>query len=819
LSDNPLPPAETENEQARDANGYDADSIQVLRGLEAVRKRPGMYIGDTDDGTGLHHMIYEVVDNSIDEALAGHCDRVEVKLRFDGSVMISDNGRGIPVDKHSEENRSAAEVIMTVLHAGGKFDDNSYKISGGLHGVGVSVVNALSEWLKLEVRRDGAIWQQEYNRGDAASDLAKLGNTEKTGTKITFKPDPEVFTDTNFSYDIIATRMRELSYLNRGVIIVVQDEREERRDEFYSDAGIASFVEYLNRNKVAVTEEVISLSDERDGIGVEIALQWNDSYQDMVRCYTNNIPNRDGGTHLTGFRTALTRTINNYASQANLLKDLKANLSGDDLREGLTAIICVKHPDPKFNSQVKEKLVSSEVKGIVEAAVAEHLAQYLEENPKNAKGIIEKAVMAARARDAARKAREMVQRKGALDSSTLPGKLADCQERDPAQAEIFIVEGDSAGGSAKQGRDRRTQAILPLRGKILNVEKARFGRMLDSQEISTMITALGTGIGEDSFDLAKLRYHKVVVMTDADVDGSHIRTLLLTFFFRQMPSLVERGHLFIAQPPLYKVKKGKREMYLKNEEAFDDFIVRTATEEMQMVASGGETTSGPQLRELTLQAMRFRKVFAKISRKGDPRLLGALARSEAISDETLRDPQRLDEALAMSQEYLESHLPEVLPVKFELEPDEEYDCQQVVCETQVDGAPVYTTVDMALLASPELTELRALYRSFAAYGEAPYKVLISGEDIVLERMEQLIDHVERIGRKGLTIQRYKGLGEMNPDQLWETTMDPDKRTMLQVRIDDAMVADGVFTVLMGDQVEPRREFIETNALSVKNLDI
>jgi DNA gyrase subunit B len=801
------------------AESYDADSIQVLKGLEAVRKRPGMYIGDTDDGSGLHHMVYEVVDNAIDEALAGYCNRIDVTVRFDGSVTIEDNGRGIPVGLHPEENKSAAEVIMTTLHSGGKFDHQSYKVSGGLHGVGVSVVNALSEWLTLEVRREGGIFRQEYTRGKPNADLQRIGNTERTGTKVSFRPDPEVFASTEFSFEVISHRMRELSYLNRNVTIVVADERSDKRQEFFSEGGIAAFVAYLNRNKVAVHEDVVHMTDVRDGIEVEIALQWNDSYQELVYCFTNNIPNRDGGTHLTGFRTALTRTINAYAASKNLFKDLKANLTGDDLREGMTVIINVKHPDPKFNSQVKEKLVSSEVKGIVETVVNDRLGRYLEENPKPARQIVEKVVMAARAREAARKAREMVQRKGALDSNSLPGKLADCQERDPARAELFIVEGDSAGGSAKQGRDRRTQAILPLRGKILNVEKARFDKMLSSQEIATIITALGCGIGEDHFDITKLRYHSVVLMTDADVDGSHIRTLLLTFFYRQMPELVARGHLYIAQPPLYKVKRGRKEIYLKNEAALDDFVIDAATDELKVVAEGGEVIEGQRLRELALRTLRYGKVFAKLQRRGDPRVLDAVIRQVGITADSLADEEAIAAELGRTESFLEQHHPQLLPIKFMLERDNEYDCARVICETRVEGAPRRTLIDHGLLNAPEFNELRALQRVFASYGTAPFTVLTEGEGRTIARLEQLMDEVDRLGRKGLQIQRYKGLGEMNPEQLWETTMDPERRTFLQVRVEDGVEADGIFTVLMGDQVEPRREFIATNALNVRNLDI
>jgi len=809
---------------------YDAESIQVLRGLEAVRMRPGMYIGDTDDGTGLHHMVYEVVDNAIDEALAGYCDRVSVTIRFDGSVEVEDNGRGIPVGLHSEENKSAAEVIMTTLHAGGKFNHNSYKVSGGLHGVGVSVVNALSEWLRLEIRREGGVWRQEFHRGDPVGPLVRVGHSARTGTVVGFKPDPDVFSGVEFSFETLSHRMRELSYLNSGVTIEVADERNDKRQTHYSEGGIASFVRHLNRNKVLINEDVIHLMDEghpggaedQPPIEVEVALQWSDSFQDLVRCYTNNIPNRDGGTHLTGFRAALTRTINHYASANNLLKDLKANLSGEDLREGLTAVISVKLADPKFNSQVKEKLVSSEVKGVVETVLGQRLGQFLEENPKQSRAIIEKAVTAARARDAARKAREMVQRKGALDSSTLPGKLADCQERDPAHAELYIVEGDSAGGSAKQGRDRKFQAILPLRGKILNVEKARFDKMLGSEAIATLITALGTGIGEDHFNINKLRYHKVVLMTDADVDGSHIRTLLLTFFYRKMPEIVNRGYLYIAQPPLFKVKRGKKELYLKNEAALDAYVIRTATDDMELVPrTGGPGISGPRLRELAERSLRYRRAFGNLSRQGDPRVLDVIIRQMGVTLELLGDERGLRAELKRTEEMLERDYPSVLPIRFVVMEDEEYDCWQVRCETNRDGAPQRTIINRGLLSKPEFGELRALQQRFVELGEPPFVVRVRGEEQEQEltRADMFVEVVERLGRKGLQIQRYKGLGEMNPEQLWDTTMNPESRTMLQVMVEDQGEADGVFTVLMGDQVEPRREFIANNALNVRNLDV
>ena len=809
ITDSPAP--EEASEKA-----YDASSIKVLRGLEAVRKRPGMYIGDTDDKSGLHQTVYEIVDNSIDEALGGHCDRVNVILHVDGSATVTDNGRGIPVDIHHEEGVSAAEVIMTTLHAGGKFSDESYKVSGGLHGVGVSVVNALSDWLKLEICRDGKIHQQTYQQGAAVSPLKTVGDTDRTGTSISYKPSPDIFSDTEFSFDTLAHRLRDLSFLNHGVTIDLKDERSGKHQEFFSEGGLASFVEYLNRNKNPVHPEVIHVNDMRDGIGVEIAVQWNDSYQELVYCFTNNIANRDGGTHLTGFRSALTRTVNTYVVNSKQIKDSKMSLSGDDLREGMTAIISVKHPDPKFNSQVKEKLVSSEVKGIVEATLNDYLNSFLEEHPKAAKAIVEKAIMAARARDAARKAREMVQRKGALDSSSLPGKLADCQEKDPTLAEIFIVEGDSAGGSAKQGRDRKTQAILPLRGKILNVEKARMDKILSSQEIITLITALGCGVGEEHFDISKLRYHNVVLMTDADVDGSHIRTLLLTFFYRQMPELVERGYLYIAQPPLFKVKRGKKEQYLKDEKALDDFIVRAAVDSLKLTDFEGNGIAGNRLRELSLQTLRYRTLLDSLSRGSDRRVLEAIVAQHALTVEAMADEEILAQRLAETEQYLSSRYPEILPLKFSIEGEDRV--IQFVCETKIGGVPKRTTISDAFLQSDRFAELRTLNTALSVVGNAPFKLEGEGLDIQLAHIEALADEVDRMGRKGLQIQRYKGLGEMNPEQLWETTMDPETRTMLQIRIDDTVEADGIFTVLMGDQVEPRRDFIAKNALSVKNLD-
>jgi len=805
---------------------YGAESIQVLRGLEAVRKRPGMYIGDTDDGTGLHQLIYEVVDNSIDEAMAGHCDRVTVTLHHDGSATVTDNGRGIPVGIHPEEGVSAAEVIMTTLHAGGKFDNEQYKVSGGLHGVGVSVVNGLSQWLQLEVFRDGHSYCQRYEHGVATNPLVQAEPTDRVGTSICFKPDSAIFSINEFSYEVLSHRLRDLSFLNSGVSIVLTDERTGKHQDFLSQGGLSSFVEYLNRHRAPIHPDVIYIEDEKDDIQVEIALQWCDSYQELITCFTNNIKNRDGGTHLTGFKGALTRTINNYAAAAKI-RDYKGSLTGDDLREGLTALISVKHPDPKFNSQVKEKLVSSEVKGIVEVIVNDRLAQFLEETPKSARLIIEKALIASRAREAARKARELVQRKGALDSSSLPGKLADCQERDPALAEIFIVEGDSAGGSAKQGRDRRHQAILPLRGKILNVEKARFDKILSSQEIATLITALGCGVGEDHFNIEKLRYHSIVIMTDADVDGSHIRTLLLTFFYRQMPELVRRGYLYIAQPPLFKVKKGKQESYLKAEQDFDQFIIDAGLGELALLDANDHLLMGEDLRQIVLQTMRYERHFAKLRGRGDHRLLEALTILDGDLISILLDaPTELyEEQIARIAKYMTERYSDAGELVFErsldLHLEGDTGTSRLVIESKVEGIPSRTVIDAPLVRSKDFLEMRSLKRRFREVGAAPYRVqgLENETELKLDRLTQLAAYVEQRGRKGLTIQRYKGLGEMNPDQLWETTMDPERRTFLQVHVDDQMEADDIFTVLMGDRVEPRRDFIATNALNARNLDV
>jgi DNA gyrase subunit B len=823
---------ETNAATAPNADDYDAAKIQVLKGLEAVRKRPGMYIGDTDDGTGLHHMVYEVVDNSVDEALAGFCNHVDVVIHYDNSVTVEDNGRGMPVDMHPTEKRPAPEVIMTVLHAGGKFDHGSYKVSGGLHGVGVSVVNALSEWVKLEIRKNGKVYYQEYRRGDPFTEFKQIGVTDRgTGTKVTFRPDPDVFRMTEFSYDTLSQRMRELAYLNTSLEISIVDERNDKRHDFKFAGGLASFVADLNASKSVVHQKPVHFTDAKEGIEVEIALQWNDAYSENIFCFTNNIKNKDGGTHLTGFRQALTRTINAYATSNNLLKDLKQGLQGGDLSEGMTAIVSVKLPDPKFSNQPKDKLVSSEVTGVVAQVVNDQLGTWLEEHPKEAKSIIAKCVLAARAREAARKARDMVQRKGALDSSSLPGKLADCRERDPAKAELFIVEGDSAGGSAKQGRDSQFQAILPLRGKILNVEKARVDKMLDSELIATLITALGCGVGEDK-DVNKLRYHRIVIMTDADVDGSHIRTLLLTFFYRQYPELIKREidgkpahHLYIAQPPLFKVKKGKRELYLKNEQSLEDYLLESSTEEVRLVTTPS-TVEGAQLRTLGRKALRYTQVLNAIEKKADSRIIDAMVNASKLSKADLQDQQATATALERLQGYFEKYAPELSGVEFELKKDAEHGGFKIVAPPRYGGARKLTVVDFPFLDSPEYEELRRLGADLAQFGPPPYVLERkqpekgqAAEVARLDRLDKLGGQLDAIGRKGLTIARYKGLGEMNAEQLWETTMDPAQRTLLEVHADDLNAAEEIFSKLMGDEVEPRREFIEQNALKVRNLDI
>jgi DNA gyrase subunit B len=815
-----IPEEEVDHGQHGD---YTATSIKVLKGLEAVRKRPGMYIGDTDDGSGLHHMVFEVVDNSVDEALAGHCDTITVTVRSDNSVTVTDNGRGIPVDTH-ESGRPAAELVMTELHAGGKFDDNSYKVSGGLHGVGVSVVNALSESLKLEVYRDGKVWQQDYCRGKPVSEFVAVGKTTRTGTRVTFLPDTQIFTNTDFSYDVLANRLRELAFLNPGVIIKLEDEVTGKQGEFMYEGGIASFVELLNQAKQPLHPTPIHFIAERGPTSVEVALQWNNSFQEQIFTYTNNIRNRDGGTHLSGLKASLTRTLNNYAQTNNIVKNMSA-LTGDDAREGLVCILSVKMHDPKFSSQTKDKLVSSEIKGIVENVVNEKLLEYFEENPAEAKKIIEKSADAARAREAARRAREMVRRKGALDTASLPGKLADCQQKDPTAAEIFIVEGDSAGGSAKQGRDRRFQAILPLRGKILNVEKARFDRILRSEEIATMITALGTGIGPESFDIGRLRYHKIIIMTDADVDGHHIRTLLLTFFYRQMPEVLERGHLYIAQPPLYKLKKGKKETYLDDESALQDYLLSIGTTGIALTAGNGNgngAVAGEMLKEVMEEVIKYRRWLAPFGRKMDIRVVDTLLSTTELDISTLKDRTALEKALASMDEYIKTNFPQLTPFDPVIEEDEEHDCYRFSIRSVMAGVPKLSIIDSDFLSTTSFVRLKNLAHKLKALGGAPYVLCKEGtsdELSTLPTLEGTLDRLMELARKGIGLQRYKGLGEMNPDQLWETTMDPDRRTLLQVRIEDAVNADHLFTVLMGDEVEPRRAFIMENALNVSNLDI
>ncbi len=795
------------NEKNNNNESYTAEDIKVLKGLDAVRKRPAMYIGTTGI-EGLHHLVYEVVDNSVDESLAGYCKNVDVIIHLDGSCTVIDDGRGIPTEIHSEEGRSAAEVVLTELHAGGKFESKAYRISGGLHGVGVSVVNALSEWLDMEIKQNGTVFQQHYDRGAPAAPLAIVGKTKGRGTKITFRPDSEVFEILDFSWDILSQRLRELAFLNRGLNITLSDERTEKKQVFQYSGGIVSFVEHLNKNKTLIHPKPIYISGEKEDIIVEMALQYNDGYSETIYTFANNINTKEGGTHLIGFKSALTRTVNSYASSSGLMKDSKEGLSGDDIREGLTAIINVKLMNPQFEGQTKMKLGNSDIKGIVESIVNDTLGTFFEENPSVARKIVEKAIQASRAREAARKAKELTRRKGALEDTGLPGKLADCSEKDPALSEVFIVEGDSAGGSAKQGRDRRIQAILPLRGKILNVEKARFDKMLSSEEIRILITALGTGIGHEDFDIAKIRYHKVILMTDADVDGAHIRTLLLTFFYRQMPQVIEKGYLYIAQPPLFKVKKGKTEKYIQNELEMLNMLFELASDDIEMSIKG-QQVKGKSLITHFKRLYRFERLTEWFERRRkDPDLLLFILAS-GMNKETLKDRKSLEELLARIRER------DANMNIGDIQLDEEHQTFGVEIRRQ----NYKLNLDTNFLTSPEFRELENLHSIIRDLGPQPYKVQIKDGVKEIGTSKQLLEFILATAKKGLTIQRYKGLGEMNPQQLWETTMDTERRTLLQVTVRDSVEADSIFTILMGDQVEPRKEFITTHALEARNVDI
>jgi len=809
--------------RASEADEYGTDAIKVLEGLEAVRKRPHMYIGDVGE-RGLHHLVYEVVDNSVDEAMAGRCDQIDVTLHGDNSVTVVDNGSGIPVGPHpTVKGMDTLDVVMTKLHAGGKFESNAYKVSGGLHGVGVTCVNALSEWLKVEVYRDGTVWAQKYERGHPAGKVAAVGETQRRGTKVTFKPDPTIFEVKEFSFETLSGRLRELAFLNAGLRITVDDERSGKKHEFLFKEGITEFVEYLNKSREALFDQPISLhgeaETERGTAAVDIALQWNDGYDEKVFAFANNIHNHEGGTHLIGFKTALTRTLNAYGQKYNLFKDLKEELpSGDDMREGLAAVIALRLPGASFEGQTKTKLSNTEAKSMVETMLNERLGAFLEEHPPVAKRICAKVAEAARARIAARKARETVRRKGALDSSSLPGKLADCQSRDPSECELLIVEGDSAGGSAKQGRDRRIQAILPLRGKILNVEKARFDKMLSSEMIATMIAALGTGIGSEEFDISKIRYQKIVIMTDADVDGSHIRTLLLTFFFRQMPQVLEKGYLYIAQPPLFRVAKGKREQYLKDRAALDEYLLDAGTEKAEL-RSGDLVVAGADLKKLAQEALAYRALLERADRRRDKRIVDAAIRQGDLDPGLLKDHAASKEQAEKIPARAQKLYPDLEVRKVRVVPDAEHGRDALVFETQVAGAPRETRLDFDYLQGAEWTELAALHGALLEIGLGPYQLVVDGKEEEVADAFAAVEALKRHASTGQNIQRYKGLGEMNAEQLWETTMDPEKRTLLQVRVDDAVEADGVFSVLMGDAVDQRRAFIEKHALDAQNLDI